>query len=220
MSEVSWLLADEDRFNSRELEREPRPTPTEYVVGLDLGQVHDYTAVAVAEVPEPVNDAPRIYAVRHLERVRGKPYPEIVKRVCDLMAAPPLNGGNTSLVCDATGVGRPVVDLLRQAGLGPIAVTITGGDLVSDEGTNYRVPKRDLVGAVQVLLQGRRLKVAEQVPEARLLVEELQNFQIKITASANDTYGAWREGTHDDLVLAVALACWWGERPRAHAVWF
>jgi len=26
------------------------------------------------------------------------------------------------------------------------------------------------------------------------------------------SYGAWREGTHDDLVLATALACWAGER--------
>ncbi len=29
---------------------------------------------------------------------------------------------------------------------------------------------------------------------------------------AHDSYGAWREGTHDDLVLAVALALWAGER--------
>lgn len=34
------------------------------------------------------------------------------------------------------------------------------------------------------------------------------SFQVKITDAGNDTYGAWRDGTHDDLVLAVALACW------------
>ena len=28
----------------------------------------------------------------------------------------------------------------------------------------------------------------------------------------HDTYGAWREGVHDDLVLATALACWYAER--------
>jgi hypothetical protein len=26
------------------------------------------------------------------------------------------------------------------------------------------------------------------------------------------SYEAWREGDHDDLVLAVAMACWCGER--------
>ena len=36
-------------------------------------------------------------------------------------------------------------------------------------------------------------------------------FQVKITAAANATFGAWREGSHDDLVLAVAMACWYGE---------
>jgi hypothetical protein len=43
-------------------------------------------------------------------------------------------------------------------------------------------------------------------------VRELQQFQVKITAAANETFGVWRDGQHDDLVLAVALACWWAER--------
>jgi hypothetical protein len=29
--------------------------------------------------------------------------------------------------------------------------------------------------------------------------------------AGRDTYGAWREGAHDDLVLSVALACRAGE---------
>ncbi len=31
-------------------------------------------------------------------------------------------------------------------------------------------------------------------------------------STAHDSYEAWREGDHDDLVLAVAMACWAGER--------
>jgi len=53
------------------------------------------------------------------------------------------------------------------------------------------------------------VEMAREPPEAEVLVNELLNFEVKITAAANDVYGAWREGTHDDLVLAVALACWW-----------
>lgn len=37
--------------------------------------------------------------------------------------------------------------------------------------------------------------------------------------NAHVSYAAWREQEHDDLVLAVALACWWGERGHAR-VWF
>jgi hypothetical protein len=64
------------------------------------------------------------------------------------------------------------------------------------------------------------LKVARNLPEAELLARELLNFQVKITATAHDTYGAWREGTHDDLVLAVALVCWWvGNAPPPVMLW-
>ncbi len=92
------------------------------------------------------------------------------------------------------------------------AVTITGGITPSRDSDGYRVPKRDLVSTLQVLLQTQRLKVAQGLPDAAVLVQELLNFQVKITDAANDTYGAWREGTHDDLVLAVALAVWDAER--------
>jgi hypothetical protein len=38
------------------------------------------------------------------------------------------------------------------------------------------------------------------------------NFKVKIDPrSAHDSYSAWREEDHDDLVLSVALAAWWGE---------
>ena len=75
------------------------------------------------------------------------------------------------------------------------------------------MPKRDLVGAVQVLLQTDRLKFAEQIPAIPTLVQELLAFRVKIDPlTAHDSYGAWRDGAHDDMVLAVAIAAWWGER--------
>ena len=35
---------------------------------------------------------------------------------------------------------------------------------------------------------------------------------MSITAAAIETFDTWREGVHEDLVLAVALACWQAER--------
>ena len=49
------------------------------------------------------------------------------------------------------------------------------------------------------------------LPETPTLTAELAGFQMKVTAAGHDQYGAWREGAHDDLVLAVALAVWYGE---------
>jgi hypothetical protein len=45
------------------------------------------------------------------------------------------------------------------------------------------------------------------------LVQELENFKIKVNIdTANASFEAWRDRDHDDLVLALALACWWCER--------
>ena len=142
------------------------------------------------------------------------PYPAIVAAVAGMLKQPPLSSGTPRLAVDETGVGAPVVDLFRQARLNAVLhpIHITGGSTVNrDRGVEY-VPKRNLVSVVQVALQTDKLKIAEALPEAGTLVRELQDFQVKITEAANDTYGAWREGAHDDLVLAVALALYVGKK--------
>jgi hypothetical protein len=106
-----------------------------------------------------------------------------------------------------------------QSGVVLKPIQITGGDAVTYEGGVTRVPKRDLVSAAQVALQTGGLKIASDLPEAQALVRELENFQMKISLdTAHDSYGAWREGAHDDLVLAVALALWCGMRASGRLV--
>ena len=199
---------DREFFGLNEPEAEEAPSSS-FIVGLDLGQRQDYTALAVIEKLPGLQTR---FHVRHLERFAlGTSYPSVVYRVEQLLLGPQL-AGRAALVVDATGVGRAVVDMLRQAGLSLAAVTITGGETVSHPATDeWHVPKRDLVSVLQVLLQSSRLKVAK-LPEALILQREMGNFRVKITQSANDQYGAWRDGEHDDLVLAVALGCWWGEK--------
>ena len=80
------------------------------------------------------------------------------------------------------------------------------------DGSTWRVPKRDLVGVMQVLLQTGRFKVASQLKLRPILQAEMLNFKVKIDpVTAHDSYSAWREADHDDLVLSVALACWYAE---------
>jgi hypothetical protein len=119
-------------------------------------------------------------------------------------------------VIDGTGVGRGVVDMFRTSRdqvCRIVPVLITAGNKAAQENGYWHVPKKDLVSAVQILLQTGRLKIAD-VPERATLLAELQGFEVKITAAANATYGAWREGLHDDLVLALALAVWYAQRPQ------
>ena len=65
--------------------------------------------------------------------------------------------------------------------------------------------KPDLVAAVRIGLDAGRLKIVPGLALAPTLVKELGNFKVKTTPSANEVFSA-REGDHDDLVLALALA--------------
>jgi hypothetical protein len=44
-------------------------------------------------------------------------------------------------------------------------------------------------------------------------------FQVKITAAGNETFESWRERDHDDMVLAVVLACWAASRALPRGSW-
>ena len=213
-------------------------TVTGYFIGLDLGQAHDHTALAVVRRLEdrelwnayntpsdlPIGGAPEFRAGEiksrvtrfeavHLERLPiGTAYPVVVRHTHTVVTRiASLSGWAPDLIVDYTGVGRPVVDMLRAENLRPVPLLITGGDKATLELGSWRVPKRDLVGSMQVLLQTKRLKIAKSLVHAPTLVDELLNFRVKIDPlTAHDSYGAWREGEHDDLVLATAVACWYG----------
>jgi hypothetical protein len=66
---------------------------------------------------------------------------------------------------------------------------------------------------IQVPLQNRRLQIAEGLPLTSVLADELAAFRVKITLAGNETFEAWRERDHDDLVLAVAMALYLGSFP-------
>jgi len=165
--------------------------------------------------PRPPYDPTRRYAIRGIERFDlGTSYPKIIDWVVARFATSPLL--HTTLAIDQTGVGRAVVDMFKkarpQARLRPI--TITGGTQVLLEGSGFKVPKKELVSICQVLLQSRRLSAAARIPHVNTLLRELENFKVKINANANETFEAWREKDHDDLVLALSLAAWLAERGR------
>jgi hypothetical protein len=174
-----------------------------FYMGVDLGQSRDATAIAtVQRVGEQ-------YRCGHLERVPlGTPYPSIIGRVSDLMRRLP----GALLAIDATGVGRPVADMFRHAGVHFTGVIITGGTEETSPGNGYRhVPKVTLISHVQSLLHAGELKIRADMPEAAILVRELQDFRVNFSATGHMTFSA-REGKHDDLVLALSIAIWLGRR--------
>jgi hypothetical protein len=136
------------------------------------------------------------------------PYPNVAAHICRVMRHPQLKG-RSELVVDGTGVGRPVVDIIRAENLHCpfLPVMITCGTKETTSKGYYHVPKRDLITRVQILLQQDRLRIAAKIKDAPVLVKEMTEMQVKVTPSGNELFAA-REGKHDDLVFAVALACW------------
>lgn len=182
----------------------------EFYFGVDLGKLADYSAIAVVERigVEDGFDGVRMErtwrwrnVVRHLEKVRlGTSYPRVVERVRELVEKAS-EAGEVRVAVDATGLGEPVVDLLRAPGLrGELAaVTITGGGTTVKAGRGWHVPKKELLVGLQGMVARRGIEIAGDLRLREELVEELAGMGRSLRAAGRG---------HDDLVMAVALAAW------------
>ena len=92
---------------------------------------------------------------------------------------------------DATGVGQPVVEILRNdiPGARVVGVYFTHGDRRTEtqEGRQRQVSlgKAFLVSRLQTLFQTGRLHLP-WTAEAEVLTDELVNYEIRVDERAND----------------------------------
>ena len=197
-----------------------------YVIGVDLGAAMQPTAIAVIE-QEVIDMIRRGREVRsmqlvHLERLPlDAGYPAVIEEVKRILEEVKdkeqdtrRGEPRTDVVVDITGTGRAVGKLMEKAGLKPIFVTMTSGNAASRPSyDDWRIGKASLIGNLLTLFQNpdTRFKVANALPLAAKLEEELQRFSLKpVTLNSNDPE-AWRENPDDDLVFALALATWWAK---------
>jgi hypothetical protein len=192
-------------------------------IGVDIGQRVDPTAIAVVEREERIEKTKSAetgaeqerrvwhHTARYLDRLSlGTPYPEVAERLKSVAAnVAERTGRRPYLYLDATGVGKPVVDVLRDHKVRAclVAVYFTYGDRrMRGEHGSIILGKAYLVSRLQALFQGERLHLPRHHPEAETMTRELLDYEIRVDKNANDTYGAFRVGTHDDLVTALGLA--------------
>ena len=131
--------------------------------------------------------------LRYLERMPlGTPYPEVVERVAEVTRARRAGGtvrswwwtrrgwgGRWWICCGGRGRGarcRPVIDHGRGA-----RRATTGG--------YYRVPKRDLIVGLQVLLQTGGLQIAEGMADGAALVKEMAEMRVKVSGAGGSNSG-------------------------------
>jgi hypothetical protein len=205
-----------------------------FIASLDLGQVNDYAALVIVEAkgttqkyqtdePHPevrvmhtvdhyVETMPLVQLdVLHAERFDlGTKYAVVAHETRKRIEGIPRRG-QKYFVLDKTGVGMAAIEFFTH--LSPIGITFTAGKGEKAEQDafgqwQFDVPKRNLVAAAQVLLQNHVMKIAAGMQFASVLMNELTAFKMKISLAGHDTYEAWRERDHDDLVNALAMACW------------
>ena len=87
------------------------------------------------------------YHVRFIDQPpRGTSYTRVVDGLVELMEKIPIrNPQRVTLIVDATGVRRPVVDQMVQKGLNPIPVVTTAGQNASITKGALHVPQKVLV---------------------------------------------------------------------------
>ena len=199
-----------------------------FFLGIDLGKRRDHTAIAIVERRQTIDRGfdhiawrhtavprPDEWLVRRLERLPlGTSYTAIADHVAELDRHPALRGQST-LVVDATGVGAPVVDMLRGYPLKSrlLPIVLTGGQSGGPIEGAWSVPKVDLLARLQVLFEQKRLRVIKTLPLAKALIDELADVRSRRQSGGQLRIGADAAGQHDDLVMAVALAVWPGAKP-------
>jgi hypothetical protein len=187
-----------------------------WVIGLDLGQKQDPTAVVAMELMEKIKGrdpvtwawiSERKWIVRKAERLElGRRYDDVVGEMRWLANKLAWKGREVTMVVDATGVGAPVVESLERSGIQAAVkpVSITGGARAhAGEGNLWHVPRRDLVDGIRVMLEAGELLLDGEMKGLKELKEELKCVEARGGAGA------------DDLAMALGLACHGARQMRA-----
>lgn len=147
-----------------------------YILGWDPAKYQDYSVLTLMDV-----------ATRKVvwwDRFHHSDYTFQVKKV--VQVAKRFN--NAFILMDSTGAGDVVFELLRE-------------NYDNCDGYVFTNPsKKTLIETLQLAIQDR----AFEMPDIPVVVNELRQFEYKISPSRNVIYGA-PVGCHDDCVISLAL---------------
>ena len=206
-----------------------------YMVGLDIGQVRDSSALVVVKRSWMFDEWKKLQYHFHCGFLKrwplGTKYAKIIEETREICHDQAFIGQARSngrwirfgpiLAVDATAVGGPIIEELLKPGsrLNGYGIIITGGTTHARTPgrKGYTVPKQDLVGAITRELQSGKLTISKSLPEANVLLKELRDFRA-FTSASGHTVLAHRSGRHDDMVLALAMATWISTRARTPAM--
>lgn len=198
------------------------PLVRRYLLGCDLAKSLDYTSFAIIEMVWSPEIRDFVYHLKALDRIRGVDYPAItdliIKTVGKLIKESQLVTTDGPHLCmDASGLGAPIKDYLKQAGVFLAGrklypVVFTGGEAARRDPVtrNYNISKTLIVSNFLSLMQHRRFDYAPDLQTLPLLEQEIASFKQHLTPSGKTTFDA-ESGAHDDLICACCIPLIIGE---------
>lgn len=199
----------------------------EVFINCDIGRLQDFTAISVvwvkyydrklvtggvAETNYDPRDVIPVFEVPLLERFQG-PYRQTLQRLEEIYNFPSLYLEEREIVLDATGVGDAVLEMGMEMNMEITPVVITGGDNARVGDDRWYVPRKELIDALVVAYQSRRIRVSPDIDKKLTdqLTTEMNNLQIKRNPeTARETYEAIMDAKHDDIAMSLSMGIWRG----------
>lgn len=158
-----------------------------YVVGLDLARVEDFTVITVFD-----STLRQVYFER-FNQISWERQTETVIRVSKQF-------GFCPVVMDSTGLGDPIYETLRRRNVNVRPFHFTNSS------------KESLIDNLAMLIENARCRLMDIDEQT----QELMSYQYEITASRNIRMNA-PDGCHDDCVISLALAAWGASNTKSSA---
>ena len=185
----------EDIMHLEPVSKEMEPE-CEYLMGVDLAKQQDFTAIIV------MNGRGKVVDILRWNKMSWPIQKEKILGVA--------NQWKAMIVIDSAAMGQVLEDELRAAGAYVIGVA-----------TNAAGTKQDLIQNLQVAIEYKRIsfpspKSEWALPLSKELLKEMRQYSISVTKTGKVSYSA-PGGSHDDLVIALALANFGKRRGMAGA---
>ena len=195
-------------------------------LGVDLGQSRDATVIIAVESYRPEKSIDEVFSntprdllrgrdrtprslvhfdLVHIEKLpRGLSWPSQAERIITTATALE-DESRPRILLDATGLGAPMLDLIRRDCPYPVQGAVIGsGNEVTRRGRDLTVPKQELVSGLEAVLSTRRLHSVPDLPYAGELDQELRSFGYQLSDSGRPLFAGRK--SHDDFACALMLA--------------
>jgi len=158
------------------------PVPGQsYFAGLDLARIEDYTVLTI------MNGRREVVFVDRFHRIAWDMQVTRVKAATDKY-------NRAQVLMDASGIGDPLLDNLRRAGINARPFKFTSNS------------KRELVDALSVLFEKKQLTLP-RYELCHWLVDECEGYAYSLSETGTVRTEA-PSGTNDDAVVSLGLCCW------------